>query len=377
MGGEILMDKNDELKMFQEEDADQPETNCDIDQQTIAIQSVDDIHNRLSAFSGDKNTISEFAGKLYNALVSYKDRILGMDSDYHNLSVEFAKRECPQYALGTAKLGAQRFPFSTTLLADIILYGQKVCAFDDCEKAFNRLHQIPHAYWEWRSFVFAIDYLKDSLSWVQSIEIYEKNRSNAFELIKVFKETIPFDERAYVAEAEMYTLVSDIEKAISVLETAIKKVEVAPQCCLKLADLYLDLGKYEDVLKTAAIGIRATTQGQPTASIPYFFYVSALARDALLHIEATRNYPSTKNGFMDNSAVTDALTDYNIASELFLIQRRFEYSQTIKMRSRILEIKSGLSLAESNSKTGNDTAESIEDKLKMLKLLSSLVEDKS
>jgi hypothetical protein len=151
------------------------------------IQSIRDIHNRLSSFSGDVDSTSDFADKLYRVLIDCNDTILGIDNDYHNLSVEFARKNCTQYALGVAKLGTRRYFFSTTLLADIILYGQQAYALEDCNKAIERLYQIPFKYWEWRSFVFSIDYLKDSLSWTQSIEVYEDNLSKAFELIEEFK----------------------------------------------------------------------------------------------------------------------------------------------------------------------------------------------
>lgn len=332
------------------------------------IQSIRDIHNRLSKFSGDTNSTSDFADKLYNVLIDCKDTILGSDHDYHNLSVEFSRKNCPLYALSVAKLGAQQYQFSTTLLADIILYGQQACAFDDCNKALERLCQIPYKYWEWRSFVFSIDYLKDSLSWVESVDIYERNLAQAFELIEKLKNNIPFEERAFVAEAEIYILSSDTLKAAEVLEQAIASIQVAPQCCMKLADIYLELGKYKDTIRIAAIGIRATAQEQPSTSIPYFYYLSALAKDALIHKYALE-HENDKNGFGNEDIIRDALIDYQIAHELFSTQRRHEeFIQTIQMRRRILEIKAGF--------VENQADISGEDKFQLLKMLTSLTESK-
>jgi hypothetical protein len=161
-------------------------------------------------------------------------------------------------------------------------------------------------------------------------------------------------------------LTSDTQKAVEILEYAINNIQVAPQSCMKLADIYLELGKYKDTIRIASIGIRATAQDQPTSSIPYFYYVSALAKDALIHDNAL-NEENAESGFKNENAIKDALMDYQIAYELFSMQRRQDYLQTIQMRRRILGIKSGFN--ETSSK------ESVEDTLRSPKLLTSIMEE--
>ena len=85
------------------------------------------------------------------------------------------------------------------------------------------------------------------MSSASSIEQYESNLVKVEKYIKEFKTYIPYEERSFVAEAELYEKQNQHTEMINALQEGINSVRVAPQCCMKLADAYLELGEYEKV----------------------------------------------------------------------------------------------------------------------------------
>lgn len=315
----------------------------------ISYSSVAEIHNALVRKEYSPRDLFDYIQSNYSDWKDEKtqDRIQGSENDFHNLSVEFSKNDCEPFAAATAIIGVEFYPMSTNLLADAIKYSQEIGDFENCKRGFEALKKIDRKYWTWRTFVFAIDYLKGSLSSVSKIEEFEKNIDEAKTLIEEFKEYIPHDERSYVAEAELYQNQNDYNKAIEVLRVGVNAVVVAPQCCMKLAYLQLERGEYEEAKIYAKKGILATIQDQPTISLGYLYYILALTMDA------SRIIRREAGASIDEGEIQNILTAYHTADKLLINEGRLNvsYRNTIKARLIVMKQEEGLPENEEDDKS--------------------------
>lgn len=306
----------------------------------ISYSSIAEIHNALMRREYSPRDLYDYIQENYTNWKSCvsTDRIQGSEIDYHNLTVEFSRQNCEPFAAAVATIGVDVYPMSTELLADVIKYSQEIGDSKSCQIGIDNLTKIDRKYWKWRTFVFVIDFLKDSLSSSASIEEFESNLNKAKELIEDFKKFIPHDERAYVAEAELYQNQSDYQRAITSLKEGIEKVAVAPQCCMKLADMYLELGEYDNVEEYARKGTLAVSQDQPTVSVGYLYYLLALAMDA----KRIRAKMAGKS--VGDSEIQAILAAYQTADRLFVNEGRVSvaYRNTIKAKLIIIEMEEGL-----------------------------------
>lgn len=306
----------------------------------ISYSSIAEIHNALMRREYSPRDLYDYIQENYSNWKSRisTDRIQGSEIDYHNLTVEFSRQNCEPFAAAVATIGVEVYPMSTELLADVIKYSQEIGDSKSCQIGIDNLTKIDRKYWKWRTFVFVIDFLKDSLSSSASIEEFEGNLNKAEVLIEDFKKYIPHDERAYVAEAELYQNQSDYQRAITSLKEGVEKVAVAPQCCMKLADMYLELGEYDNVEEYARKGILAVTQDQPTVSVGYLYYLLALAMDA------KRIRAKMAGESVSDSEIQTILTAYQTADRLFVNEgrRSVAYRNTIKAKLIIIEMEEGL-----------------------------------
>ena len=303
-----------------------------------------------------------------------QDRILGSENDYHNLSVEFDRQNCTPFAAGIATIGCKFYPMSTDLLADTIKYSQLIGDTECCKRGLELLDKIDRKYWNWRTFTFVIDFLKDTLSSATSMEQFEANLTKAKQYIKDFKTYIPYDERSFVSEAELYEKQNNRNEMIKILEEGIKNVGVAPQCCMKLANAYLELGEYEKVYQYAQKGIIAATQDQPTVSMGYLYYLSALAMDAI-RIKAKQEGKS-----IDTNDIQNILISYQTADKLFINEGRMDvaYRSAIRAKLIILGMESGiLEMSEKSQsvQSQKDSKDNMTDFLKLLEVLKNRKEN--
>ncbi|WP_336595683.1 hypothetical protein [Bacteroides acidifaciens] len=338
------------------------------------LYSISEANRELEKWTPNITEDQELPQKILNAIeADTEGTICGSADDYHNLASEYARKGFYAMAATIAVAGASRYTYNIDLLADIIKYSCDSQRWNNCKKAYERLCTMNKKLWNWRAFTFSINYLIDRCS-TEELLVREVTYNEALALSKEYKESSLQDERAWVAEAELFLMENEVEKAIQTLVDGVAQVGVAPQCCVKLSDIYLKRGEYENVIKYSAIGARATAQEQPSASIAYLYYVSALAKDALIHQAAREQDNGTVDGFCNHDAVNDALIDYEIAEKIFLIKHQSSYLQTIRARRIILQKKSGI-VAEGNieeestpkSRTDNDL-------LRQLHLLSQIID---
>lgn len=320
------------------------------------IRSVSDAEQRLIDWKPNQDATADFPAFIINELIGDMDNdggpvIIGTSDQFHNLSSEFARKELYKYAKQVAEIGLSRYRYNADLLADLVRFGANSQDWEDCKKAFAILRSLDFKSWTWRCFTFCIDYLMDYMEVEGPDEIAALSKE-VEKLIKEYKKMK--DERAWVSEAKLRLKQGRRRDAIKALKNGVETVAISPQCCLKLADLLLEDGEYAGVVKYSAIGIRATAQDQPSASSAYLLYVSALAKDALIHQEEHKLREgilgdgaanSCKLGFHNRAAVEDALLDYDIAKRLFGMSRRV-YTNNIKQREIILKAKSGISSSD-------------------------------
>lgn len=305
----------------------------------LSYTSIAEIHSALSQREQNPRDLYDYIMECdVNESDAEQKTILGSETDYHNLTVEFSRQNCAPYAASVAGLGVKVYPMSTTLLADAIKYYQEIGDSKSCRIGYEKLKSISRKYWTWRTFVFVIDFLKDSLSTSSSIEEFENNLEDAKQFIADFKTYIPHEERSYVAEAELYQNENNYESAINALRDGVKNVGVAPQCCMKLADMYLELGKYSEVETYAKKGLLAAVQDQPTVSVAYLYYLLAMSMDA------GRIMKKQSDESVDESRIQEIVTAYQTADRLFKNEGRTSvtYRKTIASKLIMIEMEEGV-----------------------------------
>lgn len=307
---------------------------------TLSFSSISEIHNLLVKKEYPPRVLHDYIVAAHDEWKSGKaEKLAGSENDYHNLSVELSRNDCAPFAASVAALGLETYPMSTDLLADLIKYSQETGDSASCKLGLKKLKSIDRQYWTWRTFVFVIDFLKDSLSSSSGIDEYKENAKEAATYIEEFKHYIPYEERAYVAEAELCLNHSDHQGAIHALEQGIKEIAVAPQCCMKLADLCLECGQYDQVETYARKGILAALQDQPTVSIGYLYYLLAMAMDA------KRILCRQGGDIPERSCVQETIDAYKTADKLFVNEGRstVAYRNTIRARLIIIKTEEGVS----------------------------------
>ena len=339
------------------------------------IQSISDAEQRLINWNPDVESSADFPNFIINSLMDSIDKdkpdkpvIIGNSSQFHNLSSEFARKGLYKHAEQVAAIGVRRYKYNADLLADIVKFGADSQEWDACKKAYDRLCSIDFKKWTWRCFTFSIDYLLNYME-VSEPDEAETISTEIKGLISAYKELK--DERAWVAEANLLLAEGLRSEAIASLKEGVENVAVSPQCCLKLADLLLEDGEYAEVIDYSAIGIRATAQDQPSASTAYLLYISALAKDALIHQEAQKlqvqksegiNTDDHNLGFYNLTAVKDALLDYDTAKQLFRETRPI-YVNNIIQREIILKAKSGIGSSDEDDIAKKKIAQNIMEQL--------------
>lgn len=311
----------------------------------INYSSISEIHDALVQRDHTTRELRQYLLDNYDAYKRWvengapedtaTDKIRGSEMDFHNLSVEFSKQGCAMYAAEIAAMGIEAYPLSTDLIADQIKYCQKIGNKKKCQEGFDLLNRIDRKYWNWRTYVFVIDFLKDGLSSAKNVTDYEEDIKKAKAIIADFKTHIPHDERSYVAEAELHENQGEFDTAMKVLEEATEKVAVAPQCCLKLADMKLERGAYSEVEKYARTGILMATEEQPSVSVGYLYYLLALAMDA------NRIKSRQAGNLVEDVQIQKIVNAFHTADRLLLNEGRpnVSYRKTIKSKLIVLEME--------------------------------------
>lgn len=202
-------------------------------------------------------------------------------NDYHNKAVELVRRGKYKQAVALCMRGLSFYPNNVDLLADTIKYSSECGDNETADQHYQALcERVPRNRWNWRAYTFSFDYL---------ISAVDDREPEIRTLLADYAKYLPFEEKRYMSESELETALGNHQRAMEVLEEAVKQINNAAQCALRLADMQLGHGMYEDVIKTTGYGLSASAETQPSINIPYLYYVRALAEDALLHKKAVES----------------------------------------------------------------------------------------
>lgn len=253
------------------------------------------------------------------------DEITGDADDFHNISVDYSRNNQPLRAMEICQKGKKLWPNNIDLNADAVTYALDA---GDLKEAANRSEELKancpdRSKWNWRGFTFLFDY-------------YIKAKPQGYEteidmLISDYKKYLPYEEKAYVSDATRYQDAGNFEAAINTLEEAVKNLN-APQCALKLTDMYFERGKYGDAIRAATLGIAYAAEPQPGIRTAYLLFIRALAKDALF----------LKSDNLNRADATEIIKEYMLAKKY--VSAREE--RIIDMRIEILATYAGLEKTE-------------------------------
>lgn len=247
--------------------------------------------------------------------------IKGDSDDYHNMSTELARNGYKDYACKVILTGLKYYPFNVDLLSDTLEY---VHTFENAdsiaENSIKMLEEMGRNSWNWRAFIFYIDYINDKNPSSENKELVDS-------LINDYKIILKNDERAYMAEYRTKLKYGEVEDAKQVLVYAEETIKMTAQCSLELSELYLDDGEYDAAIQSAGKAIRSQAVTQPSSSTGAAFAFRAFARDAKIHNELLNEKD------VDTKEITVALSDYKMARKLGYvypnIQSRIEILQKL------------------------------------------------
>lgn len=240
---------------------------------TSVSNRIEKVNSIVAALSLLQNDDSE---EIYSTLFEKisNNELSGDADDYHNIAVAYSRHQQPERASQICSLGLKKWPENIDLNADALTYMMDAGNLVKAEELANSLQKNcpDRSKWNWRGFTFLLDYYQT---------VYpEEQKEQIISLISDFKMYLPQEERAYLCDAKRYESLGEYNKAIESLEDAISKLN-APQCALKLTDLYFERAKYDDAIRTATLGIAFAAEPQPSIRTAYLLFLRALSKDAL------------------------------------------------------------------------------------------------
>lgn len=244
---------------------------------------------------------------------------MGAD-DYHNQATEHARHNRYMRAAELCIRGEKKHPGNIDLLADVVKFASDGGDKEVAQEYFKRLYELPRASWNWRAFTFSLDFLMERAT---------ENEELCRELIAEYRRYLPFEEKSYVAESELEQKLGNHDRSIAILRESIRTLPNAPQSALRLANMQLERGYFEEVIQTTNYAFVASVETQPSINISYMVFVKCLAEDALLH-----------QRLMNGEPVTQVQIDH-IRNQYETIQKTFPvtsmvYKSAIEGRSGIL-----------------------------------------
>lgn len=307
-------------------------------QNVITVFSAEDAARKLEMLYElgklDSTDYLQELTKIGQSAISVETLTGGVD-DFHNLAVTFARTGLHDMCCEILERGLRLHSTAIDLLADYLSYGLECGREDKCKYYYNVLISLPDAKMTWRGYDFSIDYLLERIKDSQDESEITEFIAQIKDRLEKYKAHFPNSEDPYVSESQVLSFLGKEEEAVEVLKKAMNNL-AAPKCCLRYADILLKQGKYKEVISVAQKAVSVSAQEQMGVNIPYLFYLSGMAKDALIHAEGD---------YKNRERVLDAYSDYKVAEELFDSARAM-YMKNLRMRVRILELKSHIPYGE-------------------------------
>ena len=288
-------------------------------------------------------------GKTYRevaaAVLDPDNEIYGTPDEFFNFINLYLSAGDFRSAYDLARRALELYPHDVDLLSSALRACVGCARFDLCELVVAQLLEVPKKCWNWRAFLFLIDYYKTYLC-ACDVEKIDEVLEEGLEVAREYQRMLPLDERGYDSEAELLLYANRVEEAQAVLERAIFGTVpmadgtavslVAPACCVTMLDRVLGQSTdYRLTVRVAQRGVRNTAQEQPSANIGYFMYREALALDAQVC-----DARDDQDGFRNLERERAALVAYRCAWGM--LEDRPAYRSTIERRYSILCHKSGI-----------------------------------
>lgn len=253
----------------------------------------------------DMKGIEEILNDLLEALFSCQDNLSGGADDFHNFTVSILKITSDnRSALQIVEEGLKLHGDNTDLLADAIRYGRSCGEREECANWYKKLLTIDKSAWTWRAFSFSIDFLLDE---------YASKRATAEEILALVKEYQtykPDEEDAWLSESEFYSNTNNRSKGIEVLEDADRKFMFCPKCWLRLADIRMDDGLYDEA-EPFIRKLRRNPKSGESVNMSYVFLLDGLCR--MTKLMATEEY---EEGEYDVKEIQRVYKSFNISTSM-------------------------------------------------------------
>ncbi len=265
-----------------------------------------------------------------NRFLSFRDTI-GSPDEFHNLSVNFSRKDDYITACKILEKGLEKYPYSTDLLADFLQIGLYCNKEKECQKYYEILLSIPKVKWTWRGFSFSIDYLQLITEDLCDEKAILENQKVMLSIADEYAKYFPYEEDVYLAKSEIYKYFNNQDKEIECLQAAINKGIKSPKCGLRLADFYFSQGNYEKALEYIERNKVEGIDVQKKINVGYMYYLAGLCKVAILQI---------KKDFSNRLLVMSIYQDFYIAEET--LDNITNYAKNIERQVLILETKTGI-----------------------------------
>lgn len=270
------------------------------------VGQAEDILNRYRRENPDDiNAIEKMLNDLLDALLSCQDPLTGGADDFHNFTVSISKISGDnRSALQIAEQGLKLHSDNTDLLADAILYGRNCGERDDCATWYKKLLTIDQSAWTWRAFSFSIDYLLDEYA-------SKKTTSDEIQkLVSAYQKYKPDEEDAWLSEYDFYNSTNNRSKGLEALNTADAKFRFCPKCWLRLADIKMDDGLYDEA-EPFIKKLKRNPKSGESVNMSYVFLLDGLCRMTKL-----MNTDEYEDGEYDEKEIYRVYKSFNISTSM-------------------------------------------------------------
>lgn len=260
-----------------------------------------------------------------------QEKVIGSVDDFHNLVVDFSRRDDYETACNILDKGLELFPNSVDLLADYLQNGVNCNRVELCSRYFARLFKIPMMRWTWRGFSFSIDYMKNLADNEDTEEELLAWKGKMLDLADSYYKYFPYSEDPFLVKADIYQYFNDRQKEIEILERALVKIKSCPKCSLRLADIFFEKGEFKKALEYLERCKYGSVQTQERINQGYMYYLSGLCKAAEMHQSLSYN---------NEDLIRDIYQDFSIAEKLKISLS--SYKKVMERQIYILETKSGI-----------------------------------
>jgi hypothetical protein len=204
------------------------------------------------SYDEDSSMERKDAFELAKKIVLAESQSSGTIGDYYNYAGTFAKSDEYYWACEVLLCGLNKYSQNNDLLAYYLICATNSSSIEHykkCDNVYKTLQSLRPSRWNWRAYDFSISYLLDKINRGVGGEP-ENIKSECLDLAYEYQKRIPTNERAYLAESNIYSAFEEPEKEINALEKAMKKnglriVGVA----FSLAEMYIERNKPKKALE--------------------------------------------------------------------------------------------------------------------------------